>query len=299
MIAKLQSVIAPLTETEFLTYLYERTPAFVRTSEPSRFESLLNWDELNHLVESGMYPIEALRVRNSMVVPTGIYIKQGRLDPAALSSLMDQGVDLIFNRLDRYVPRLGRLCHQIGERIGEHVTADAVVTTAKDGTAQHVNAEDVCILQIAGSKRCELYPQDVSAAEDASVRAAGKGVRVFDEMLTAGDFLFVPGEHVGRFENGPGCSLQVRIALEPPSSRDVLTSIASRLETDETFNQPLTRYDDAGALAAHEAVLKARLIDQVQAWSLAGFLADRAAARSKTVRIHIQGPQTPAEEPKA
>ena len=84
------------------------------------------------------------------------------------------------------------------------------------------------------------------------------------------------------------------IVLEPPCGRDVVNWLTSQLAADETFNGPLTRYADASALASHEAALKARLIEQVQAWSLAGFLAERAAARSKEVVIRIQGTQNAA-----
>jgi hypothetical protein len=81
----------------------------------------------------------------------------------------------------------------------------------------------------------------------------------------------------------------VCIAFEPPYGRDVITSLASQLAADETFNQPLTRYAEASALAAHEAALKTRLIDQVNVWSLADFLAGRAAERSKSGGIRIEG----------
>ena len=91
-----------------------------------------------------------------------------------------------------------------------------------------------------------------------------------------GDFLFVPAGCWCRCESGPGRSLDVRIVLEPPCGRDVVTWLTSQLTADETFNAPLTRYADPSALASHEAALKARLIEQVQAWSLAGFLAERA-----------------------
>ena len=68
MISTLQDLIAPLTEAEFLAHFREQTVAFVRTSEPHRYETLLDWDELNYLVESGLYPIEELRVRASMPI---------------------------------------------------------------------------------------------------------------------------------------------------------------------------------------------------------------------------------------
>jgi len=295
MISTLQDLIAPLTEAEFLAHFREQTVAFVRTSEPQRFETLLDWDELNCLVESGLYPIEELRVRASMPLPTSSYIEQGRVNPAAFSSLMDRGASLIFNRLDKYVPRLCRLCHQIAEQTGEQVTAQAMVTSGMNGARPHVNMEDICVLQIAGSNRWELCsPSIVNPLDDISVPPAPQTAPFFDEVLRVGDFLFVPAGSSYRCEFGPGRSLHLCIMLEPPCGRDVVNWLTSQLATDETFNGPLTRYADASALTSHETALKARLIEQVQAWSLQGFLAERSAARSKKVVIHIQGTQNAA-----
>ena len=300
MISTLQELIAPLTEAEFLMHFRERTVAFVRTSEPHRFEALLDWDTLNHLVESGLYPIEEVRVRASIPIPTSVYIKQGRLDPAAFSSLMDQGAGLIFNRLEKYVPKLCRLCHQLAEQTGEQVTAEALVTSGKDGARPHVTTEDNCILQIAGSERWELRsPSIVNPLDDKSVPPASETAPFFDEVLRVGDFLFVPAGCQHRCESGPGRSLRVSIVLEPPCGKDVVAWLTNQLTADETFNEPLTRFADASALASHETALKARVVEQVQAWSLAGFLAKRAAARSKEVVIRIQGSQNAAEGPKA
>src|SRR5438128_2533116 len=129
MILTLQDLVSPLTEAEFLTHLRDRTVAFIPTSAPQRFETLLDWDELNHLIESAHYPIERLSVlRDSFSVVTSFYLKDGRIDPVAFSSLMDQGANVIFNRLDEYIPRIWRLCHQIAEQTGEQVTAAAIVT---------------------------------------------------------------------------------------------------------------------------------------------------------------------------
>jgi cupin superfamily protein len=295
MISTLQDLIAPLTEAEFLTHFREQTVAFVQTSEPQRYETLLDWDQLNYLVESGLYPIEELRVRASMPIPMSSYIEQGRVNPAAFSSLMDRGAGLIFIRLDKYVPRLCRLCHQIAEQTGERVTAEAIVTSGMNGAHPHVNMEDICVLQIAGSNRWELCaPSIVNPLEDMSISPAPQSAPFFDEVLRVGDFLFVPAGSSYRCEFGPGRSLHVCIVLEPPCGRDVVSWLTSQLMTDETFNKPLTRYADASALTSHETALKARLIEQVQAWSLEGFLAERAAPRSKEVVIHIQGTQNAA-----
>jgi ribosomal protein L16 Arg81 hydroxylase len=292
MISTLQDLIAPLTEAEFLTHIRERTAAFVRTSEPHRFETLLDWDDLNHLVQNGVYPIEQLRVRESIPVPTSFYIKRGRFDSSAFSSLMDRGADLILNRLDKYVPRLYRLCRQLAEKTGEQVTAEAIVTSGKVAAPERVKTRDICVLQLAGSKRWELYSSPiVCPLNDMLVPPPQQSAPFFNEMLSTGDFLFVPAGCWCRCEHGPGRSLNVHIVLEPPCGREMVTWLTSQLTADETFTAPLTRYADPSALASHEAALKARLIEQVQAWSLADFLAERATARSKEVVIRIQGTQ--------
>jgi len=298
MNSTLKDLIAPLTEAEFLVHLRERTVAFVRTSEPHRFETLLDWDDLNNLVHSGGYPIEELHVRESMPVPSSLYSKQGRLDHSVFSCLMDRGAGLLLHRLDKYVPRVFDLCHKIAEQTGEQVTAEATVTSGKDSARQGVNAQDVCVLQIAGRKRWELCRSRIDV-NDMSMPRDRQSAPFFDEVLCAGDFLFVPAGCWHRCENGPGRSLDVHIALEPPCGRDVVTWLTNQLTADETFNGPLTRYADPNALASHEAALKARLIEQVQVWSLTDFLAERAAARSKEVVIRIQGTQEAAEGPQA
>jgi ribosomal protein L16 Arg81 hydroxylase len=294
MISTLQDVIAPLTAAEFLVHLRERTVAFVRASEPHRFETLLEWDDLNHLVHNGMYLIEELQLRESMPVPTSYYSNHGRLDRSAFSSLMDRGAGLTFNRLDKYLPRLFGLCQELVEQTGEEVSAEAIVTSGKDCAGQRVGSEDICVLQIAGSKRWELRgPRN--AFDDTSIPPAPQSAPCFDEVLREGDFLFVPAGFWRHCKNGPERSLDVHIVLEPPCGRDVVTWLANQLAADETFNGPLTRYADPNALASHEAALKARLIEQVRLWSLAGFLAERAAARSKEVTICIQGSQNAAQ----
>jgi hypothetical protein len=291
MILTLQDLVAPLTDTAFLTHLRDRTVAFIPSSETNRFEMLLDWDELNHLIESAHYPIERLSVlRDSFSVVTSFYLKKdGRVDPAALSSLMDQGANLIFGRLDEYIPRLWRLCHQIAERTGEQVTAEAIVTSGHNPLPQHYNTEDVCVLQLAGTKRWQLFgPPVINPVKGMLDQSAPQSAPQFDETVRAGDFLFLPAGYWHRCENGSGRSLHVGIVFEPPYGRDVITSLASQLAADETFKQPLTRYADVRALAKFEAALKARLIDQVRVWSLADFLVDRAAAHSKADGIHLE-----------
>src|SRR5262244_2686916 len=96
MISDLKSLVDPLGETEFLTLLRERKLTFLLGHGCGRFETLLSWETLNHLLDSAIFPVDTLRVlRESDPIPTNFYLRQGRVDPAALTKLLDQGISLI------------------------------------------------------------------------------------------------------------------------------------------------------------------------------------------------------------
>jgi hypothetical protein len=290
--SSLQDLVTPLGEAEFLKHLRDRTVAFIQASDPHRFEGLIGWEQLNHLIESVHYPVERLSVlRDSFSALTSFYLKDNRIDPIALSSLMDEGASLIFGRLDEHIPTLWRLCDEIGAQTGERITAEAIVTSGKGSALpQRYNQEDICVLQIAGIKRWRLSdPSVVNPIKSALDQPTLRSAPFFDEVLRPGDFLFLPAGYWHTWENGPERSLHVSILFEPPYGREVVAALAKQLASDETFKQPLTRYPDPSALARHEIALRARLIEQVEAWSLTGFLAERAAARSRTRRIDLQG----------
>jgi hypothetical protein len=292
MISTLKNLVAPLSEAEFLKHLCDRTVAFVPGADPHRFESLLQWRELDFLITSHHYPVERLSVlRESFSVLTSFYLKDGRFDPAAISSLIDQGANLIFGRLDQYVPSLWRLCHHIAEQTGELITAEATVTSGEGSTLPlHYNKEDICTLQMAGSKRWKLCGSPgINPVQSALIYPGPQSTPFFDEVIQAGDLLFVPAGYWHRSENRSGRSLHVSILFDAPYGRDVVASLASQLAADEMFKQPLTRFADPGALAVHECELKTRLIARIHEWSLTGFLAERAATRARMAGIHLEG----------
>jgi JmjC domain len=290
MISSLQDLVAHLSEAEFLTHLRNRRVSFLPGVGVRQFETLLDWDDLNHLIESGYYPFERLGVlRDSLSVVRTLQLKDGRIDPIAFCSVLDHGATLILRQLHEYLPTLWKLCRQMADKTGELLSAEAVVTTVKGGLPVRFEKVDTCILHIAGSKRWQLLgPPIVNPVKDMRDQPAPQTTPFFDQMLHPGDLLFVPAGYWHRCENGPARSLHLSILFEPPYGRDVVSVLASQLVSEATFKQPLTRYANASALAEHEAALKSRFIDQVQQWSLARFLAEWAA-RSRKGRIHIEG----------
>ena len=281
MISDLKSLVDPLGQTEFLTQLRERKLTFLPGCGSRRFETLLNWEILNYLLDSATLPLVALRVlRESVSIPTNIYVKQGRVDPTALSKLLDQGVSLIFNLLDEHVPALRTLCKNLARETLEQISTAAVVTSGRGGALEcHYDLEDLIILQIAGTKRWQVFSSPTVNPVPGIAARSPEGPPIFNQVLQPGDLLFLPARYWHHCENGPHRSLHVSILFAPLNGRHLMTELVSQLSSDETFSRPLTRHSNPEVLAEHEAALKVCLVEAIQAISLERFLTERAASR--------------------
>jgi ribosomal protein L16 Arg81 hydroxylase len=283
MISDLKSLVHPLGETEFLTLLRERRLTYLPGHRPRGFETLLNWDTLNHLLDSATLPLNSLRVmRESISLPTNFYLKHGRVDPAALSKVLDQGISLAFNQLDEHVPALRALCKNLERKTSERVNAAAIMTSGRGGALKHhYDPEDLVILQIVGTKRWQVFDSPVVNPVKDLVKSPPEHLTpVFDQVLRRGDFLFLPAGYWHHCENGPHRSLHVGILFVPPNGRNLMKALVSELSSDETFRRPLTRHSSSETVAEQETALKARLVDAIQALSLDRFLRERAALHS-------------------
>jgi len=88
---------------------------------------------------------------------------------------------------------MGYSFNEIAEQTGEQVTAEAIVTSGKGSALpQHYKTEDICVLQIAGSKRWQLCgPAVVNPVKSMLDQPTPQSAPFFDEVLRAGDFLFL------------------------------------------------------------------------------------------------------------
>ena len=88
MISNLKSLVDPLGETEFLTLLRERKLTFLRGCGSRRFDTLLTWEVLNHLLDNATFPLDSLRVLRELIsIPTNFYLRRAEWIPPPSQTL--------------------------------------------------------------------------------------------------------------------------------------------------------------------------------------------------------------------
>lgn len=279
MSSALGELVAPLAEASFLDLVGRREFAYFPASGEPHDWSNVDWRAIRQLVEDGTYTIKRpddVRVtRASHAVHADHWTTEGRIDVAKLETFLDQGYSVVLLHLDEVVPALGAICDAIRTRTGEGSFIGAVVTSrsAQRAFKLHFDPEDLLIVQVEGTKRWQVYAEPVvDPVRGMRKPPAPETEPVFDEVLTPGDMLFVPGGHWHHCECGLRTSVHLGVFFLPPTGWHAVKELIQPLVDQEIFRKPLTRVGDPAALAAVEAELKHRIIEQVQAMTLDGFM---------------------------
>jgi len=289
----LAELVAPLSDAEFLSLLGERKLTLLRGSNADRYTDLLNWNQLRGMLERGQYPRDLFHLRlskESATVPHDLWVSAaaagsaGKVDIAKVETYLSQGFNLCITCIDEHAPHLTALCNDIRARSFEKIKIGVIVTTGKFGAFKlHYDPEDLIILQVEGSKRWKIYGPAVSNPVIGMPlqEPPPEQTPIFDEVLKAGDFLFVPGGNWHRCENGPGRSLHLGFFFLPPTAWHFIKAIMSELVSDEAFRRPLTRLAGGAELAAMEADFKLRAVDAINRLNVREYFTEWIKAREE------------------
>ena len=263
--------------------LRTRSLVFRRGSDERKFENLLDWDTFRNAIEND-FPTDKLRVTrdNGTPVLRHFYLEQDKVNTKSLTRLLDHGASLVATPFQHYVPKVAALCSDVSAHVGEKVYAGAIATTGRGGALKiHFDAQDIVILQIAGSKRWKIYDCPVAwPVLGMPEQARPQNDPVFDDVLRPGDFLFLPAGHWHHCENASDRSLHLGIIIEPPTGWHAVKALVREFLADETFRVPLTRLGGPTEKAAYEALLKRRLVEKIEHMSFSKFAAEDEKAQA-------------------
>jgi ribosomal protein L16 Arg81 hydroxylase len=295
MIRRLEDLVAPLSEREFLESFSRKHRLVVKTNERQRAASLLPWATINHLITTVMPSSDIIVKLKGKTCDQLMYRRgpEGRLAADALQQLAAQGVSIVLNQIHRYVPPIAALASAIERRIGHRVHVNCYVTF---GTASaftpHYDTHDVIAVQIQGAKRWRGYGVPVAYPLESFPPREHRGKiaygdAVWEELIEAGDMLYVPrGEaHDAVGEIKP--SVHLTIGIEVPNGIDLLNWMAQRVKNDVVFRMDLTRASGEEPLRNHGLVLKQHLHELIDQLSFDAFLDDLDQQRSLRVRLNL------------
>jgi ribosomal protein L16 Arg81 hydroxylase len=194
----LEAVIDPVSTEDFFSAYFESQRLLVRRNRPDFFEELLTLDDVDRILTTAQSTREEVAVVNAAnKIKTADYVYgNDRVKVDQLFRLHEAGGTIILNHLHRRHPPLAKLCAALELEFSAPFQTNIYLTPPKaQGFHPHFDTHDVLVLQLAGSKRWQLYGTPIVLAlkghgDYARQDNPGPVSEEFD--LRAGDTLYLP-----------------------------------------------------------------------------------------------------------
>lgn len=252
----LEKLIDPVGADEFFSAYFEKQKLLVRRNRPGYFGDLLSIDDIDRILTTEESKAREVTVVDaSRKVSSAEYLygdKTVRIDQ--VYKLHEAGGTIILNHLHRRHAPLADLCAALELEFSAGFQTNVYLTPpAAKGFHPHYDTHDVLVLQLAGSKRWQLYdtpfPLTLKGHGD-HARQHDPGPVKEDFEMRAGDTLYIPRGLVHDAISTDENSLHVTVGIMSWTWFDfLLEAVESLAVSDEDIRAALPR---AFASANHD-----------------------------------------------
>ena len=249
----LRALLSPTTRDEFFSSHWERQHLHLRRGQSDFYSSLVTTQDLEQILShpDARYPGVQLARGGHYLAPESFTreVKVGGdrftdvIDPERVSREYRNGASVVLPAIHRLHRPLAELCQRIHDEISHVVHANAYLTPGcAQGFTPHYDTHDVLVLQIAGSKRWQLYPGPVTLPHRSQpFEAVGYSPPApsTDIELVAGDLLYLPRGTVHSAETGPAFSAHVSIGITVYTWADLTRDLLEVCIQDEDSRRAL------------------------------------------------------------
>ncbi|MDJ0513725.1 MAG: cupin domain-containing protein [Methyloceanibacter sp.] len=194
----LETLIDPNGVDEFFSRYFESERLLVRRNRPDYFNDLLTYDDVDRILTTRepMRGEVSLTTAQKKFSASEYVLGDNTINVDQLFRHHDDGATIILNRLQRRHQPLTELTAALELEFSARVQANVYITPpGNQGFNPHFDTHDVIVLQLAGSKRWQLYGTPIELTlkghgDLARQREPGEVSEEFD--LRAGDTLYVP-----------------------------------------------------------------------------------------------------------
>jgi ribosomal protein L16 Arg81 hydroxylase len=277
----LADLLDPLPVGEFLSRHWLQRH-LLSQGAPERFSGLLSWPVLNQILEHHWRETFRFRLaRQGRDLDPASYTDEGgytpRIRARAITEQLRCGATLSFDAIDEVHQPLTRLAESFEAffRAATKINIYAGWRTCH-GLDLHRDNQEIFIAQLDGRKRWLLYGfsadgLDRSQLRDHSVPPVGADL---DEILTPGDFLYIPRGcyHVALPLNEP--TLHLTIGVKNPREDDLLQWLVDRVRATGAAERDLPSLAERAERVAFSDRLRAALLHDLDADLVAQYLAE-------------------------
>jgi hypothetical protein len=294
MLATLADLLAPVRLSDFLEVFRARKRLHIAASDPTRAETLFSWQEIDTLLSGHALDENVKILRDGVRVPRQFYTSNEgqQLNVRAFHDLLPQGVSIVVNDVDYLVPNINQLTVAIEREMGIYTHVNAYLSFSKGGAFKpHWDFMDALVVQVHGNKRWRIWntevPDPIEIADRTKVNASLAPDQELE--LAPGDVLFIPrGEPHSATVSGER-SVHLTIGLLSQTGIDFLDHLRKMAAKDPFLRKDLPRHSSDEQSAAHEAILKVRLHQLIDATSMSQFLREGDLSRLPASQIAVAG----------
>jgi hypothetical protein len=296
-----RDLIAPVDAERFFGEVYRQRPLHV-PGPPDKLVGVFSWIDLNAILRMTTiwsdHNCEVSLDGNTLRPEAYCYqgsnrdnVKSWKPDFAVVRTYLRDGATLTLNFLERLTPALQDLSQTLAAVLCAPVNCSAFLSwQGRRGYPSHFDTTNVFVLQIAGSKRWNLYERRLpGAAHTQGSRYIDfpqehhervKGAVLQEVTMTPGDLLYLPhGQYHDALATGEQ-SLHLSFAVRHLVAQDFVDMLARDLPKDPLFRTHLPQIDDLGGHERFRQVLGERLrqvvADPKVGEDLRGYLSKRA-----------------------
>jgi ribosomal protein L16 Arg81 hydroxylase len=241
----LRRLVAPITPETFLAEYYERRPLLVQRKDPSYFDELLTWDEIDrvlttlHLSHPQINIVDAKRqVRaEDYVYPSGL------IDVARLYQCFADGSTIVLSNLEGQVQQMADLCRSMEQEMCSRFQANIYVTPhqvttgdAAQGLRTHYDSHDVFVLQVEGVKHWILYDTPIELpfrTQEFNPQKIQPGDKTMEFDLEPGDTLYLPRGVMHDASTGHGDSLHITVGVLHTSWTELMLEAIAKVSLND------------------------------------------------------------------
>jgi ribosomal protein L16 Arg81 hydroxylase len=218
------TLLAPVTEQEFLSRHWEKSPLLVRRQIPGYYGDLLTLEDFDRHIATAPNALKSAEAKNKKNTR---YTGNTASLMHSIRGDMRQGMTLVLDQLQEREPKLGLLCRVLEQETGHRFQTNCYLTPPHGaGFTPHWDNHDVFVLQVMGSKNWQLEMQrrKLPGKTESMTEEDGREIRPGAESFTLrqGDLLYIPRGCVHAAECGDDPSIHITLGVNYFGWEDLL-----------------------------------------------------------------------------